>query len=150
MYILIERQNTGTRTRENTIKKEAIASTKSQKISMDLFRKFWNIYPRKVGRGSAIKAWEKLCRRRTTLVCPTWEEIKSAILEQKKTEQWKNPQYIPYPATWLNQYRWLNDPKDMKAQDFSHKKPFITYEGRRFDLCPDGRYRNVHGEIYIE
>ena len=37
-----------------------------------------------------------------------------AIRKQKQSGQWRrdNGQYIPYPATWLNQERWNDEPDD--------------------------------------
>jgi hypothetical protein len=39
------------------------------------------------------------------------EEMLAAIAKQKKTDQWTKDggQYIPNPATWLNQGRWQDE-----------------------------------------
>ena len=67
------------------------------------FSEFWAAYPRKIGKESARKAWLR--------IHPTNEhhaKILFAIEKAKKCEQWRrdNGQYIPHPATWLNQGRW--------------------------------------------
>ena len=120
-------------------------------VVSSLFDTFWKHYPKKVSKGQALTAWNKLCKK-PIKERPTWRVVKMAILKQKESELWKlTPQYIPNPSTWLNQSRWLNDPKEMKAfRDLTGKKPFVKWEGKRYDLCPDGRYRNIHGELYIE
>lgn len=73
------------------------------------FLRWWDIYPRKEGKGAAYKAWQAATR--TVLV--------STI--DKKTEQyraawdnWSQAQrdYTPMPATWLNQRRWEDDPAE--------------------------------------
>jgi hypothetical protein len=42
----------------------------------------------------------------------------SAIAKQKNTDQWKkdNGQYIPAPATWLNQGRWQDEIVSVSSQ----------------------------------
>ncbi len=67
------------------------------------FDEFWAAYPRKVGKQAAWKAWSKL---------KPSAELTKAILEaveyQCNCPQWQKDggQYIPNPATWLNQGRW--------------------------------------------
>lgn len=67
------------------------------------FDHFWNNYPKKVAKPTALKAWAKLR--------PT-EELLKKILEGleawKGTDQWHKDggAFIPHPTTWLNQRRW--------------------------------------------
>jgi hypothetical protein len=84
-------------------------------ITPIMFEKFWGIYPRKDGKGKALSKWKSLCQNKTKHV--TWIEIKKAILLQKKSERWQTEKYIPLPATWLNQTRWIDDPNEMKNFD---------------------------------
>lgn len=72
----------------------------------DLFERFWKAYPKKVGKGAALKAFEKAKVNADLIVV-----IENAIEQQKKTDQWKKDggQYIPNPATWLNQQRWEDE-----------------------------------------
>ena len=68
------------------------------------FELFWKNYPRKVGKGAAERAWEK--------VSPNiYPAILKAIELQKRSEQWLRDggQYIPHPSTWLNEKRWLDE-----------------------------------------
>ena len=66
----------------------------------DAFERFWSVYPRKVGKQSAKRAFEKVKVPIETLV--------TAVERQKCSDQWTrdNGQYIPHPTTWLNQGRW--------------------------------------------
>lgn len=61
------------------------------------------MYPRKVGKIAARKAWDKA--RPTPEL---FEQMKRTLAWQ--TQQWTDPQYIPHPATWLNQGRWDDEP----------------------------------------
>lgn len=70
------------------------------------FDEFWKVYPRKIGKEAARKAWEKAKGK------PAVGDILVAIEQQKQSEQWKKDggQFIPHPATWLNQGRWADEP----------------------------------------
>ena len=72
----------------------------------DGFDLFWTAYPNKKGKAPAEKSWNKL-KPDSDLV----GVIVSAIAAQKKTAQWQkdNGQFIPMPATWLNQRRWEDE-----------------------------------------
>lgn len=69
----------------------------------DDFDAFWAVYPRKVGKGDAKKAFAKVKAPVSVLI--------SAVNTQKQSQQWlkDNGQYIPNPATWLNQGRWEDE-----------------------------------------
>lgn len=64
------------------------------------FERFWSAYPKKVGKQAALSAYKKVKVPVETLI--------SAVEAQKTSAQWTkdNGQYIPNPATWLNQGRW--------------------------------------------
>lgn len=72
------------------------------------FEKFWAVYPKKVGKQAAKKAFGK--------VKVPVETLLTAVERQKCSDQWSkdNGQFIPNPATWLNQGRW-EDELDMPA-----------------------------------
>ena len=84
-------------------------------ITPNYFEKFWAVYPRKVDKGKALTKWNSLCTKGNKR--PKWVEIKKAILSQMKSERWQTGKFIPHPATWLNQSRWLDDPNEMKNFD---------------------------------
>jgi hypothetical protein len=67
------------------------------------FDLFWISYPRKIGKATALKAWEKLT--------PPVDEVMLAIKNQKTSDQWTkdNGQFIPHPTSWLNQQRWEDE-----------------------------------------
>lgn len=67
------------------------------------FDRFWAEYPKKVGKGQAQKAFSKISVPVETLI--------EAVQRQKNSVQWQKDggQYIPNPATWLNQKRWEDD-----------------------------------------
>lgn len=79
------------------------------------FEQFWLLYPRKVAKGDARKSWKKI-----VLHNGLFEKICQQVEAAKQTEQWQRDggQFIPYPATWLNQSRW--------EDDYSTKTPITT------------------------
>lgn len=76
------------------------------------FEKFWDAYPRKVGKGAAEKAFKKYKPDDTLL-----SVMLSVLSAQKRSEQWikENGKFIPYPATWLNQRRWEDAPEERES-----------------------------------
>ena len=71
------------------------------------FVEFWNAYPRKVAKQTALKAW-----------CKTGAEDSEALtgtiladVKRRVEGEWKGKevQYIPHPATYLNQRRWEDE-----------------------------------------
>ncbi len=64
------------------------------------FQLFWKLYPRKVGKGAAAKAWAK----------NGGEDALDDILKDLRKRVWPtDKQYIPHPSTYLNSWRWLDE-----------------------------------------
>ena len=65
------------------------------------FERFWQAYPKKVGKGEAQKAWKKNGH-------PGIDQIIAVVARARQTSKWleDNGRFIPNPATWLNQKRW--------------------------------------------
>jgi len=70
------------------------------------FDTFWGSYPKKVGKGAALKVWKRI-RPDGKLVAA----ILAAVEAQKTSEPWRrdNGKFIPHPATWLGQGRWEDE-----------------------------------------
>lgn len=70
------------------------------------FAEFYAAYPRKVGRANAEKAWGKLSP--SSELCRT---IAADIAARSKTWDWQKDggQFVPHPATYLNQQRWTDE-----------------------------------------
>ena len=74
---------------------------------IDRFTTFWSTYPKKVGKGAALKAWTSLRPDEALL------RVMVAALEwQCQSDQWLRDggRFIPNPSTWLNQSRWTDEP----------------------------------------
>lgn len=70
------------------------------------FDRFWTSYPRRTAKSNALKAWNKLKPDG-----PLVDLILASIEANKKTRQWQESggQFIPHPATFLNQRRWEDE-----------------------------------------
>jgi hypothetical protein len=70
------------------------------------FDLFWKNYPKKIGKGAALKAWNKIKDKKGTI-----EKIRDVLPRQMLSPQWTKDggQYIPHPATYLNQTRWEDE-----------------------------------------
>lgn len=92
--------NTETKTNTNTNTETNIPPKPPKGRTDAEFAEFWSAYPTKVGKQPARKAFDKVKVPVKTLV--------DAIERQKCSSQWSKDggQYIPNPATWLNQQRW--------------------------------------------
>ncbi len=86
--------------KEKTIKTEVLE---------DYFEDFWYKYPKKVGKEAARKAWNK--------ANPDIIKVIDAINWQRETKQWQaeDGKYIPNPATYLNQGRWMDEAPEQAA-----------------------------------
>ena len=92
--------------KENENKKKR-KNTAQASPSLD-FERFWKAYPRKVGKPAALRAWRNLLGIAWDTKTPG---LFMAGLERwKATEQWQDEKFIPYPATFLNQRRWEDEP----------------------------------------
>lgn len=72
------------------------------------FDRFWTAYPKKVAKPAATKAFKKIKPQEL-------DGILSDIAK-RKTNGWQDPQFIPYPSTYLNQRRW-EDEDSLPVQD---------------------------------
>ena len=59
------------------------------------FDNFWNLYPKKVAKSEALRAWNKATKKKTA---EELLKLTKAYAEGKLPED----KYIPYPASWLN------------------------------------------------
>ena len=66
-----------------------------------IFNDFWAIYPRRVSKAAALKAWGKLSTEQKELAMGTIRDHVRYWIG-KRTET----QFIPHASSWLNQARW--------------------------------------------
>lgn len=88
---------------------------RSAKADRD-FELFWKHYPRKVKKQDAKKVFKKLAKNGL----PSIDELIQIVEIQKTWPEWRDPQFIPHPTSWLNAGRW----EDVEKTDlFTKPKP---------------------------
>ena len=97
------------------------------------FDDFWLLYPRKAAKKDASKAWLKLDANQKMAAC-------TALVEWRKIFMQKDPEFVPYPATWLNGERWEDElPSDWKRAPtaIAHKEFKPSAEPEKRAPMPD-------------
>ncbi len=93
------------------------------------FTDFWSEYPRKVAQKAALKAWRALDPDETLRL-----RMMDALRLDKRSNRWVKDkgEFIPYPATWINQERWTDD-----------RSAAAAVPGRV--VAPTGKYAHLSG-----
>lgn len=73
---------------------------------VDGFAKFWSHYPKKKAKPQAEKAWKKINPDHSL-----FNKIMESLGKHCVSKDWlkDDGQFIPHPATWLNQARWEDE-----------------------------------------
>ena len=69
------------------------------------FDDFWNVYPKKVCKVDAQRAWDKATTRGKTRPTTIVDGLKAQLPKFRNSE----PEFIPHAATWLNGGRWNDE-----------------------------------------
>ncbi len=101
--------------------------TEKNPLFTDAFERFWAAYPRKVGKLDAAKKFKRL------KCAGLLEQILRALQWQQQTDDWKKEggEFIPHPATWLNQGRWEDDPGGGVKTEKKIRRPSILSAGTK-------------------
>lgn len=85
------------------------------------FVRFWEVYPRKVGKGEARKAWAKLMKAGVDheVVIAGAARYRDDPLRKRRGDE-----YTKHPGPWLNAERWDDQPADgQPAVDDEYEPP---------------------------
>lgn len=93
----------------------------------DDFLAFWSVYPRKVAKLEALKAWKQMTREYDPADIIAGLRRNLAGLERRER------QFIPHPASWLRAGRWMDEP------EFDRRAPAITGNGLMDAMLRVGR-----------
>ena len=102
---------------------------KKKSLIEERFDIFYAAYPRKAGVAKAKTIWKRISPTQKT-----FDEIMEGLARAKKCEQWNKDhgQFIPHPATWLNQERWKDD----------YGTPVISNDSAPIDFNPDDPFKD--------
>lgn len=104
------------------------------------FNEFWAAYPNKVGKGAAERSWVKYARNNPYLL----ENVLNALKWQRVSKKWLQG-FIPNPATYLNQKRWLDEPEVEKPKNVPSIDDVMRSKGMAMDEW-DRRYQEKYGK----
>lgn len=99
------------------------------------FARFYAAYPLKVGKPSAIKAFAKLDPDAAVV-----DQMLAAIERQGLAQRCQRGegQYVPHPATWLNDRRWEDEVTTRQPDDDKPAWALAAGFNNRFDAENDG------------
>jgi len=89
-----------------------------------MFDEFWSLYPRKIAKANARKAWAKLSAE---------QQLLAAKAINTHCEYWKAKEteleFIPHASSWLNGERYEDEIVIEPRREKSDKKWMFTNEG---------------------
>jgi hypothetical protein len=91
------------------------------------FEEFWNMYPRKVSKRAALKAFELALGR------ASFDDIQGGVIRYAHDKNLPPQEFIPYPTTWLNGDRWGDAPlpERQKTKEELQNEARMAEEARR-------------------
>lgn len=98
------------------------------------FETLWKMYPRKVGKEAALRAYKKA--RSDKKDPTTFEQVKQGIenyirqIEAKHTDT----QYIKHGSSWFNSRAWKDDYDFSPAKQFTNSTQLVTINGKEYEL----------------
>lgn len=120
--------------KNNNIKNTSIKEDNSKDMSTKLFEHFWQIYPRKIGKGAAKIAFDKASKK----------EHGHVILQVAESYANKpdlpDLQFIPHPSTWLNQERWNDDLDASGVNNATKNASDILQRGKALQQRMEGTF----------
>jgi hypothetical protein len=96
---------------------------------MSDFGIFWAVYPKRVAKKDAERAWKRLTSQ---------QRVAAMEALPRHIENWAEPEFIPYPASWLNGERWEDEiqPKKNPAPDWWRSTAGIEAKAREVGIVP--------------
>ena len=103
-----------------------------------MFNEFWSLYPRKIAKATARKAWQKLSAEQQLMAakaidthCQYWRA--------KETEL----EFIPHASTWLNQERWedelvIEPKKEKQSKEWMFSNEGIEAKAKELGIMGNG------------
>jgi hypothetical protein len=88
------------------------------------FDEFWDIYPRRVAKEAARKAWASAIKKADV-------ETILAGARRYRDDPAREPEFTAHPSTWLNQGRWGDEPMPTRSQGSAGQQPDRLTEAAR-------------------
>ena len=130
----------------NKLSKKNDLSSNRTDVYLEQFEKFYQEYPRKAQKQN-VKKWFLKHKPNDSL----FEDIMKALKLFKQDKDWlkDNGQFIPYPATWLNQQRWEEKLDILEKENKKEQEQYKAYMG--LENLTKEEYRQLeNGEITVQ
>lgn len=94
---------------------------KHEALVLNEFHRWWQIYPRKVGKKAAERAYRQAVARLQFQVQDPFEKLLRVVERYadsgyvRSHKKLGTMQYVPHPASWLNGERYDDDPAEWDA-----------------------------------
>ncbi len=123
---------------ENVGTKYEIRNTKNEKrnkrdidhFENGFFEGFWSVYPRKVGKQQALKAWLHLSSEERQLAVTAVVKLAAEWKDRPPEER----HFCPHAATWINGKRWQDEPEPVKAAEPKQAPAFDSESVRKEEV----------------
>lgn len=117
----------------------------------EAFLKWWDIYPKKLSKESAYSAYKKTIKR----INPKDLNVRTEIYVE--LEKHLDPQFIPYPGSWLNAGRWMDEgvekqfelQKQKITPDKIDMESFLPRESGPWRSVLEDLYKNIGKPAYL-
>lgn len=116
--------------RKTAASDSSIKNRHEPSLADESFAQFWQVYPRRVAKGAARRAWDRLM---SSPDAPPLSAILQAASSYASTAT--DPRYICHPATWISQERWADEEPTRPAE------PIRETDEERRALSLAGAYR---------
>lgn len=98
------------------------------------FEDFWSVWPKKVAKPDALRAWAKATK------AVDGERIVAGAIAYRDNPGIPDKQFIPYPATWLNRAGWNDDLPSAQVRSGPAERLQGTYDmAQRLQAAHDQR-----------
>ncbi len=107
------------------------------------FEQFWQVYPKKLSKIDALKAWGQMKKRYKF----DTDKAIAVVEAQKKSKAWLKDggEFIPYAGTWLRAGGWENEvesKKETRVCANCESKDVVAGDGRRW-WCKNSECRRI-------
>jgi hypothetical protein len=104
------------------------------------FEKFWSVYPRRVSKRAAMKAFESAMGRASV------DDILAGTIRFAHDPNLPQGEFIPYPTTWLNGDRWDDGPLPERTKS----KEELQNEARMAEKARSERLQEIQRQRKLE
>jgi len=125
---------------------------KAQASPAESFERFWALYPRRVAKEAARKAFEAAIKGGADADAIIAGAKVYALVEQARIGRGEDPKYTAHAATWLRGKRWEDPPPDGVTLDehgdvVAIEQPRASSNGRGFESIADEMIEDarIHG-----